>query len=64
MEKGVQHIFFSAKLEQERLDRVIEEEDDEYDSEEEKVEEEEKEFEPMFGELKKKIDIENELKED
>jgi len=25
--------------------------------------EEEKEFEPMFGELKKKIDLENELKE-
>ena len=25
--------------------------------------EEEKEFEPLFGDLKKKIDIENELKE-
>ena len=26
-------------------------------------EEEEKEFEPLFGDLKKKIDLENELKE-
>jgi len=45
-------------MEQERLDQVSEEEyDSEYD------EEEEKEFEPMFDDLKKKIDLENELKE-
>jgi len=60
-EKGVQHIFFSAKMEQEKLDEASE--SDSLDSEEES-DEEEKEFEPMFDELKKKIDIENELKEE
>lgn len=61
-EKGVQHIFFSAKMEQEKLDEG--EESDSLDSEDEESDEEEKEFEPMFDELKKKIDIENELKEE
>jgi len=61
-EKGVQHIFFSAKMEQEKLDEAEESDsEEEYDDEED---EEEKEFEPMFDELKKKIDIENELKEE
>ena len=62
-EKGVTHIFFSALIEQEKLDQAPEY-DDEYDSEEEHLakEEEEKGFEPMFDELKKKIDLENELK--
>jgi hypothetical protein len=59
----VHHIFFSALKEQERLDK---EEQDDYDSESDEFaveKEEEKEFEPMFDDLKKKIDIENELKE-
>lgn len=61
-EKGVQHIFFSAKMEQQKLDEAEESDsEDDYDEEED---EEEKEFEPMFDELKKKIDIENELKEE
>jgi len=62
MEKGIKHIFFSALLEQERLDNednVIEEDSDE-DFEDE---EEEKDFEPLFDDLKKQIDHENELKE-
>jgi len=49
-------------MEQEKLDEA--EETDSEDSEEESEDEEEKEFEPMFDELKKKIDIENELKEE
>jgi hypothetical protein len=50
--------------EQERLDNEVDEES-EYDDEEEfKVEKEEpKEFMPLFDDLKKKIDIENELNE-
>lgn len=50
-------------MEQEKLDEAEESdsEDNEYDEEDD---EEEKEFEPMFDELKKKIDIENELKEE
>jgi large subunit GTPase 1 len=61
-EKGVQHIFFSAKMEQEKLDEAEESDsEEEYDDEDD---EEEKEFEPLFDELKKKIDIENELKEE
>jgi len=48
-------------MEQEKLDEASE--SDSLDSEGES-EEEEKEFEPMFDELKKKIDIENELKEE
>lgn len=63
-EKNVTHIFVSAKAEQERLDA---ESESEYDSEDDefnpKKEEEEKQFEPLFDELKKKIDLENELKE-
>ena len=45
--------------------QAVEEYDDESDDDEEgdAVKEEVKEFEPMFGELKKKIDIENELQE-
>jgi len=49
-------------MEQEKLDEA--EETDSEDSEAESEDEEEKEFEPMFDELKKKIDIENELKEE
>lgn len=49
-------------MEQEKLDE--QEETDSEDSEGESEDEEEKEFEPMFDELKKKIDIENELKEE
>ena len=64
MEKNVNHIFFSAKKEQEKLDSQelddqLSEESDEFAVQKE----EEKEFEPMFDELKKKIDLENELKE-
>lgn len=60
-DKGVKHFFCSALKEQERLDHIEdEEESSDYDEEEE---EEEKTFEPMFDELKKKIDIENELRE-
>lgn len=67
-EKGVTHIFISAKNEQQKLDEEgveeVEEEDEESDAEEvDGKEDGEKEFEPMFGELKKKIDLENELKE-
>ena len=58
----VNHIFFSAKIEQEKLD-LQEEDDSSSESDNEQDSEEEKEFEPMFGELKRKIDIENELKE-
>jgi len=50
-ENNVMHIFFSAKLEQEKIDE--ETDSSEEDSDEESSEEEEKEFEPMFGELKK-----------
>jgi len=61
-DQGVKHFFCSALKEQQKLDKEEQAEDSsDYDSEEE--EEEEKEFEPMFDELKKKIDIENELKE-
>ena len=51
-EKGVKHFFFSAKHEQEKLDK---EDIDDYDEEEEEAisEEEEKEFEPLFDDLKK-----------
>lgn len=43
----------------------VEESDDESDEGEEgPLKEEVKEFEPMFGELKKKIDFENELQEE
>ena len=49
-------------MEQEKLD--ADSETDSLDSEDEESDEEEKEFEPMFDELKKKIDIENELKEE
>ena len=65
-EKKVTHIFISAKQEQEKLDvDAVEEadEDDESDGETQHKEEEEKEFEPMFADLKKKIDLENEAKE-
>jgi large subunit GTPase 1 len=61
-EKKINHVFVSALLEQEKLDTHIEEESDEYDSQEER-EEEEKEFEPMFDDLKKTIDFENELRD-
>ena len=66
VDKKINHIFFSAKKEQEKLDQ---EELDEQSSEESDdefavpKEEENKEFEPMFEDLKKKIDFENELKE-
>ena len=60
-EKGVNHVFVSALKEQEKLDTVIDEESDESDSD--GLREEEEEFVPMFDDLKKKIDIENELKE-
>ena len=66
VDKKINHIFFSAKKEQEKLDK---EELDEQSSEESDdefavpKEEENKEFEPMFEDLKKKIDFENELKE-
>lgn len=59
-EKGVNHVFVSALKEQEKLDTVIDSSSDESDD---SNEEEEKEFVPLFDELKKKIDIENELKE-
>jgi len=62
-EKGVKHFFCSALKEQQKLDQEEIEEESEYDSEDVEEEKEEKEFEPMFDELKKKIDIENELKE-
>jgi hypothetical protein len=49
-------------MEQEKLDEAEESDsEEEYDDEDD---EEEKEFEPLFDELKKKIDIENELKEE
>lgn len=61
--KGIKHIFFSAKLEQEKLDNedmIIEEDSDEdFDVDDE----EEKEFEPLFDDLKKQIDHENELRD-
>ena len=60
-EMGVNHVFVSALKEQEKLDDVAIDEESDEDSEEN--EEEEKEFVPLFDELKKKIDIENELKE-
>ena len=64
LEKKVNHIFFSAKKEQEKLDSQELEEEVSDESDEFAVKkEEEKEFEPMFDELKKKIDLENELKE-
>jgi len=58
-EKGITHIFFSAILEQAKLDEP--EEDDDTSDEDYGSEEEEKEFDPMFQDLKEKIDIENEL---
>ena len=61
-EKKVNHIFFSAKKEQEKLDQDAMDESSESD-EFAVPEEENKEFEPMFDELKKKIDHENEMKE-
>lgn len=65
LEKGVNHIFISAKKEQEKLDcegqEPIDEESDESDSKEDAAECNQ-EFEPMFGDLKKEIDIENEKK--
>lgn len=65
-EKGVNHIFFSAKKEQEKLDGEAKESGDEEseDSEAEQLGDEEKEFEPLFGELKNQIDLENEKKEE
>lgn len=65
-QKGITHIFISALKEQEKLDgEGLESSDDEESDEDADVKkEEEKEFEPMFGELKKKIDLENELNED
>lgn len=60
-EMGVNHVFVSALKEQAKLDEEVIEEESEEDSDLE--DEEEKEFEPMFEDLKKKIDIENELKE-
>ena len=65
LDKKVNHIFFSAKKEQEKLDLLVEDEESD-DSDEfgfDKAKEEEKEFEPLFDELKKKIDFENEMKE-
>jgi len=62
----VTHIFISAKKEQDRLDADAVEEadsDEESDGETEDKKEEEKGFEPMFGDLKKKIDLENEARE-
>lgn len=60
------HIFISALKEQEKLDseaqEVIEEESE--DSDIEKLKDEQKEFEPLFGDLKNEIDLENELKEE
>ena len=65
LEKGVKHIFISALKEQEKIDHETDSEGDEYDDELGLDEEEEdKTFEPMFDDLKKKIDIENELKEE
>ena len=63
-EKKVTHIFISAKNEQEKLDNEAVEESESEDSDEDihANKEEDKEFEPLFGELKKKIDLENELK--
>jgi large subunit GTPase 1 len=63
LEKGVTHIFISAKNEQEKLDMEEEDYDDEEGEDEQSEEEEQKTFEPLFADLKKQIDIENELKE-
>mmetsp|Transcript_13352 Transcript_13352/g.22700 ORF Transcript_13352/g.22700 Transcript_13352/m.22700 type:complete len:345 (+) Transcript_13352:417-1451(+) len=67
-EKKINHIFISAKQEQEKLDleELDEEDEDEMeDEEEEDLEEEEKkkEFEPMFADLKKEIDLDNQNKQ-
>ena len=56
------HIFISAKKEQEKLDAADEDSDDESDVSELEVDEPEKAFEPMFGDLKTQIDLENEKK--
>jgi large subunit GTPase 1 len=60
-EKGVNHVFVSALAEQFKLDTVIDEESEE-DSDE-LLPTEEKEWVPLYDDLKKKIDIENELAE-
>ena len=64
MEKGVKHIFISALNEQEKIDHETDSDEEEDEDEFGVEEEEDKEFEPMFDDLKKKIDIENELKEE
>ena len=56
------HIFISAKKEQEKLDAADEDSDDESEVSELEVDEPEKAFEPMFGDLKTQIDHENEKK--
>lgn len=64
-DKGVTHIFFSAKMEQDKLDHESEEEED--TSEDELMEakkEEEKTFQPMFDEFKKEIEEEKEVKKE
>lgn len=64
IERGVKHIFISALNEQEKIDHETDSDEEEEEDEFAVEEEEDKEFEPMFDDLKKKIDIENELKEE
>jgi large subunit GTPase 1 len=56
-QKGVQHIFFSAKIEQNKLDAEDEDDYDDYDDEDLRAEES-KQFEPMLEELKQEIEEE------
>jgi large subunit GTPase 1 len=62
VEKGVTHFFFSAKIEQDKLDVESDEEYDDESSDEENRAMEDLEgqikFEPMFDDLKKEIEEE------
>ena len=60
-DKKVTHIFFSAKMEQNKLDEQSDDEESSSEDEDLKVEEE-KEFEPMFDDLKKEIETNDEEK--
>ncbi len=63
-ERNINHVFISAKKEQEKLDaQETDSEEEDYDEEEaETSEEEKKEYEPILTELKK--EVEEETKEE
>lgn len=54
IEKNINHFFFSAKIEQNKLDQAVDEEESSED--EDILKEEEKNFEPILDDLKKEIE--------